>query len=119
MILLALVVACITWTITNEEIFRELRDVLRAYAHDDRVAFWKRKLAYLPTCQYCFSHWIAVGVLWMKGFNLYSGWSGYFLTLFVIVALANGIMTVYELFRQFVRLIRLRGHELDATRHRR
>lgn len=80
--ILALPVACIAWTVTHEEIFREPREycVDRSKNCD---AWWKRKFFYLFTCEYCFSHYIALFVIIITGFYLvYLDWRGYFISFF-------------------------------------
>ena len=56
---LAIPVACVAWTVTHEELFREPRDyALGRSSSDPRILV--RKFFYLLTCEYCFSHYVAV-----------------------------------------------------------
>ena len=60
LLVLALPVAAISWTITHEELFREVHDYC---VERSRAAgtFASRKFFYLFTCEYCFSHYAAAG----------------------------------------------------------
>ena len=56
--ILSIPVACVAWTITHEEGFREPREFCQRHsgvAH----SFFRRKFFYLFTCEYCFSHYVA------------------------------------------------------------
>jgi len=66
---LALPVAAVAWTVTHEELFRELQDYcVRGSQRSTRLV--TRKFFYLLTCEYCFSHYIAAGMLLMTRFTL-------------------------------------------------
>jgi hypothetical protein len=51
--LLALPIACVAWTVTHEEVFREAREYCVRRSEDDR-RWYVRKFFYLFTCEYCF-----------------------------------------------------------------
>lgn len=52
------------------------------------------------TCEYCFSHYITLLLLIMTRYTLlYSGWTGYFISGFSIVWVANIYMSLYNLIR--------------------
>lgn len=89
-ILATLITACVSWTIAQEEIFREVRQWLQQTSTG--ASWWIRKVAYLPTCHYCFSHWVAAWAVWTLGLS----WV-YWLP---IVWGANHSMTLYGLLRQ-------------------
>ncbi len=97
---MAIPIAAIAWTVTQEEVFRELRD----YADQQRdhaPQLWKRKFYYLLTCHYCFSHYIAILFLALTRFKLlYQDWRGYIIALFALVWIANQYISVYALLRQ-------------------
>jgi hypothetical protein len=97
--ILAVPVACIAWTFTKEEVFREIREFCTERASScDKI--YKRKFFYLFTCEYCFSHYVTVLILWMTNFQLiYEGWRGYILAGFSIVWIANVYMSLYNLIR--------------------
>ena len=69
LLVLALPVAAIVWTVTHEELFRELHDycVDRSQSADGLAL---RKCFYVFTCEYCFSHYVAAGMVALTGFHL-------------------------------------------------
>ncbi|MBS1813628.1 MAG: hypothetical protein JSS87_02005 [Acidobacteria bacterium] len=99
LLLLALPVACVAWTVTHEEIFREPREFCKRCSQK-RKSIFARKFFYLFTCEYCFSHYVALLALWMSHFQLlYAGWRGYVLALFALVFVANIYMSFYNRLR--------------------
>ena len=63
---LAAPVACIAWTVTHEELFGEVHDW--CVARSQRCTrLYQRKFFYLFTCEYCFSHYVAAGIVWLTG----------------------------------------------------
>ena len=76
---LAIPVACVAWTVTHEDVFREPREFCAK--RSERCRHWyQRKFFYLLTCEYCFSHYVTALVLVMTRFQLlYIGWRGYVL----------------------------------------
>jgi len=97
--LLALPVACLSWTVTHEEIFREPRDFCEKKSKECR-RLWQRKFFYLFTCEYCFSHYIALFFLIITRYHLlYHNWRGYLVGFFALVWIANIYMSVYGLVR--------------------
>lgn len=101
--LLALPIACISWTVTHEEIFREPREYCVNRSQNDRTLV-RRKFFYLFTCEYCFSHYITIFVLFLTGFKLLMpDWRGYLLAGFALVWLANLYMNIYALIRQAIK----------------
>jgi hypothetical protein len=97
--LLAIPVACVAWTITHEEVFREPRDFCaRRYKEGKTVL--ERKFFYLFTCEYCFSHYIALTFLLVTHFHLLlAGWRGYLIAGFSLVWVANVYMSLFGLLR--------------------
>lgn len=96
---LAIPVACISWTITHEEIFKEPREYCIKRSKEGKTIF-KRKFFYLFTCEYCFSHYITVGILFLTRFKLLLGdWRGYAIAGFSIVWIANLYMAIFSLIR--------------------
>src|SRR5687768_7543376 len=92
LLFIALVTASITWTVTHEEIFREFREYCTDRSRTCRTLV-ARKVFYIFTCEYCFSHYVALGVLLMTGFHLLlPGWRGLVLALFATTAVANVYM---------------------------
>ncbi len=99
LLLLALPIGCMSWTVTHEEVFREPREFCKAKSQDCK-SLPQRKFFYLFTCEYCFSHYVTALVLFFSRFQLlYSGWRGYVLAEFALVFLANMLMSVYNRLR--------------------
>ncbi|MGZ8553882.1 MAG: hypothetical protein ACXWV8_10775 [Chitinophagaceae bacterium] len=97
--LLAIPIACISWTITQEEVFREPREFCKKYSKNSRTMI-TRKFFYLFTCEYCFSHYITIAMLFLTGFRfLYDDWRGYIIAGFSLVWIANIYMGLYSLIR--------------------
>lgn len=103
-LVLAVPIACLVWTFTQEEIFREFRDTLKTYQREHGDSFWRKKLAYLPTCPYCFSHYVTIVFLGLFRFRmLVSDWRGYVVSLFTLVLIANVYITAYNMLRAALR----------------
>ena len=99
LLLLAVPVACVAWTVTHEEVFREPREFCKEESQKRR-SLPVRKFFYLFTCEYCFSHYVAALALWVFGFQLlYMGWRGYVVGWFALVWIANVYMSVFNLLR--------------------
>ncbi len=97
--LFAIPVACVTWTVTHEEIFRELNEWLTARSRASRNIL-SRKFFYLFTCEYCFSHYVTIGMLFMTRFTLvFDDWRGYVIAGFSIVWIANLYMSFFGRLR--------------------
>ena len=95
LLLLALPVACIAWTVTHEEVFREPREACKQKSEQAK-SIVPRKFFYLFTCEYCFSHYVGAGVLFLARYQLlYSGWRGYVFAWFALVWVANFYMSVF------------------------
>src|SRR4028119_532992 len=97
--ILSMIVASIAWTVTQEEIFRELREVCEDKSQNCDNTL-KRKFFYVFTCEYCFSHWVTILILVLTGFHLLlDDWRGYILAFFAIPWLANQWMSLYRRLR--------------------
>lgn len=97
--LLALPVACIAWTVTHEEIFKEPRDFCINQSKTCRNVF-QRKFFYLFTCEYCFSHYVSLFFIIITRFQLlYLGWRGYLIAGFALVWITNVYMSVFGFIR--------------------
>jgi hypothetical protein len=95
LLVLAVPVACVAWTVTHEEVFREPREYCERRAEKDR-SIWSRKFFYLFTCEYCFSHYVAAGTLALTGFwMLYPDWRGFVIAWFSLVWIANLYMGLF------------------------
>ena len=98
--LLAIPIACIAWTVTHEEIFREPREYCSNRSKGSKN-IWVKKFFYLFTCEYCFSHYVTVLMLLLTGFKLLMpDWRGYIISGFSLVWIANVYMSLYQLIRQ-------------------
>jgi hypothetical protein len=77
LVVLAIPIACIAWTVTHEEVFREPREWCVLKSQTCKSIF-QRKIFYLFTCEYCFSHYVTAGLLVITGYKLiYTDWRGY------------------------------------------
>ena len=103
LLLLAIPVACIAWTVTHEEIFREPREYCVEKSKSS-PSIWQRKFFYLFTCEYCFSHYVTLFFIIVTGFQMiYSGWLGYLVSFFAVVWVANIYMSLFGLLRQGIK----------------
>src|ERR1700741_4694885 len=86
---LAIPIACIAWTITHEEVFKEPREYCIRKSQDCKTLF-ARKFFYLFTCEYCFSHYVTIFFLIITRYKLlYDDWRGYLISGFSLVWVAN------------------------------
>ena len=91
---LAIPVACVAWTVTHEELFREPRDYALERSSSDRRML-VRKFFYLLTCEYCFSHYVALAAVLGTGFHLLmDDWRGTVIAWLAVVWVANQYMGV-------------------------
>jgi hypothetical protein len=113
--LLAIPVACISWTVTHEEVFREPRDFCIRYSRQSR-SWLKRKFFYLFTCEYCFSHYIVIGMLWVTKFHLlFNDWRGYLISGFSMVWIANIYMNLFLFIRTDIKKEKLEAEEEEVS----
>lgn len=99
LVILAIVVASVSWTVTQEEIFREPRDWAKDRS-ESASNIIVRKFFYVWTCEYCFSHWVTLLVLLLTGFQLlFTDWRGYVLAFFALPWIANQFMSLYRRLR--------------------
>jgi hypothetical protein len=97
--LLAIPVACASWTVTHEEVFREPRDICVRRSRACRRLV-TRKFFYLFTCEYCFSHYAAAFFLLLTRFTLLlPGWRGYLVAELSLVWIANMYMSLFARLR--------------------
>lgn len=97
--LLAIPVACIAWTVTHEEVFREPREFCIKKSKACRTIL-ERKFFYLFTCEYCFSHYVTLLLLFITKYQLlFDDWRGYVIGGFSIVWIANIYMSLFGLVR--------------------
>jgi hypothetical protein len=99
LLILAIPVACVAWTVTHEEVFREPRNYCHKQSQTAR-SLPRRKFFYLFTCEYCFSHYVAGLFLILTRFRmLYDDWRGYIVSFFALVWMANQYMSIYNHLR--------------------
>ena len=99
LLILGVPVACIAWTVTHEEVFREPRQYCQKECNRAGNIV-RRKFFYLFTCEYCFSHYVAGGILLITHFKLLlPDWRGYLFSFFAIVWVANQYMSIYNRLR--------------------
>lgn len=97
--ILALPIACVAWTVTHEEVFREPREFCERRSKECK-SFLHRKFFYLFTCEYCFSHYITLFFLLITGYKLlYNDWRGYIISFFALVWIANIYMSLFGFIR--------------------
>ena len=97
--IMALPIACIAWTVTHEEVFREPRDFCERKSKESNRLL-QRKFFYLFTCEYCFSHYITLLFLIFTRYHLlYNNWRGYIVAFFALVWIANIYMSLFGLVR--------------------
>jgi hypothetical protein len=103
LLMLSIPVACIAWTVTHEEVFREPRDYCQRKCEKSSTLI-VRKFFYLFTCEYCFSHYVALAFLLLTHFHLLmTGWRGYLIAWFSLVWVANFYMSLFGLLRTDLR----------------
>ena len=110
--LLAIPIACIAWTVTHEEVFREPREYCLKRCHNGKTIA-ERKFFYLFTCEYCFSHYVTVIMLFITQYKLlFTDWRGYLIAGFALVFVANVYMSLFALVRVDLKKVRLEAeHE--------
>lgn len=97
--ILAIPVACIAWTVTHEEIFREPREYCSKKSETCKTIA-ERKFFYVFTCEYCFSHYVTLLILFISQYKLLlDNWAGYVIAGFSIVWIANFYMSLYAFIR--------------------
>lgn len=95
LLVLAVPVASVAWTVTHEEVFREVREYCKKRGENDR-SVWSRKFFYLFTCEYCFSHYVAIAFLALTHYKLlYQDWRGYVIAFFSLPFVANIYIGVF------------------------
>lgn len=99
LVTLAIPIACVSWTVTHEEVFREPREWCTRQSRT-RPRLWQRKFFYLFTCEYCFSHYVTIAFLAITGYHLvFADWRGYLLAGFSLVWVANVYMSAFNRLR--------------------
>ena len=97
--ILSIPIASVAWTITHEELFREMREYCeRRSKNCNRLL--ERKILYVFTCEYCLSHWITLFFVLLTGYRLLlEDWRGVLLACLALVWVANLYMSIYGRLR--------------------
>lgn len=99
LVILSIVVASISWTVTQEKIFEEWREAAKDRSEKANNIL-VRKFFYVWICEYCFSHWVTILVLLVTNFRLLmDDWRGYVAAFFVLPLVANFWMSIYRRLR--------------------
>ena len=107
---LAIPIASVAWTVTHEELFREPREWCAARSKSCQDLFW-RKMFYLFTCEYCFSHYVTALFLFITRYKLlYDDWRGYLIAGFALVWLSNVYMSFFGRLR-----LEIRGDRIEIA----
>jgi hypothetical protein len=115
LLVLALPVACVAWTVTHEEVTREPREWLQQRSKS-ASSWWARKFFYMWTCEYCFSHYVAAATVWLFGFTLLlDDWRGYLVSWLAVVAVANVYMSLYGHLRVETKKERSLAEQIQAS----
>lgn len=118
--ILPLAIACVSWTVTHEEVFRELREYCQARSRNGRT-LTARKFFYILTCEYCFSHYVTLLALLVTGYRLLlDDWRGAVIGFFGLVGIANVYLSAYGRLRVDIKAervdIELKETEMARTR---
>lgn len=113
---LAIPIACVAWTVTHEEVFREPRE----YCSDKSqkcARLYQRKFFYIFTCEYCFSHYVTAFFLVITGYKLlYQDWRGYLISGFALVWVANQYMSLFGRLRLDIKRERVEIEQVEEER---
>ena len=100
---LAIPIACISWTVVYEELFREPREYCIKRSKNNKTIHG-RKIFFLFTCEYCFSHYVTIIFLILTGYKLlFDDWRGYIIAGFSLVWVANVYMSLFAYLRQDIK----------------
>ncbi|MFM9989199.1 hypothetical protein [Flavobacterium sp.] len=111
---LAIPIACVAWTVTHEEIFREPRNFCINKSQNSKTLF-TRKIFYLFTCEYCFSHYVSLFFIIFSDYKLLlDDWRGYIIALFSLVWIANVYMSIFAFIRQDIKKEKYEIEEIQS-----
>jgi len=114
--ILAIPIACIAWTVTHEEVFREPREYCVKRSQESKTIA-SRKFFYLFTCEYCFSHYVTILMLIITGYKLlFDDWRGYLIGGFALVFVANVYISLFALIRIDLKKVRLETEEEEKKK---
>lgn len=128
LLILALPVACASWTIAMTEIFRFPREAIKAWAKKRPDSKFRHLVSYLPTCYYCTSHYVAefflvsAYVAGMKKLDFTYGWTsavvGFIIATFTLVWVANLYLTGFNIYRVLLRYVQSLADYQEAVKDR-
>ena len=117
---LAAPVACVAWTVTHEDVFKEVREWCVRKSETSR-RFYQRKFFYLFTCEYCFSHYVAGAAVLMTGYRLLlPDWRGAFLAWLTLVWVANIYTSLFGRLRLDIKRerVEIKAEEIQVDREK-
>jgi hypothetical protein len=101
--ILAIPIACVSWTFTHEEIFREPREYCMNRSNHS-ISLWQRKFFFIFTCEYCLSHYVTIVFLFLTDYTLLiQDWRGFIIGGFALVWISNLYMSLFGLIRQNIK----------------
>lgn len=104
LLILAVPIASLAWTVTHEELFKEPHEYFVRQSVSRRRSWWVRKFFYMLTCEFCFSHYVAIAFLALTGFRmLLPDWRGVLIGGFALVWVANIYMSIFGRLRLEIR----------------
>ena len=114
---LAAPVACVAWTVTHEEVFAEVHDwcVRKSRKGSSLIV---RKFFYLFTCEYCFSHYVALAIVGITGYRLLlPDWRGALVGWLAMVWVANVYMSLFGRLRLDIKRerVEIKAEEQELT----
>ena len=111
--ILPLPIACISWTVTHEEVFKEPREYCKKMSIEGKKILI-RKFFYLFTCEYCFSHYVTLLFLFLTQYKLLlMDWRGYVISGFALIWVANIYMSLFGFIRLDIKKERIALSELE------
>ncbi len=114
LLLLSVPIACVAWTVTHEEVFREPRDFCKGQS-ESASSLVRRKFFYLFTCEYCFSHYVAAFFLLLTRYHLLlPDWRGYLLAWFSLVFVSNLYMGAFGIVKLGVKKERVEIQHIET-----
>ena len=113
--ILAIPIAAVSRAVVFEEVFHEPRQWCRKMSESCRFLLL-RKFFYLFTCEYCFSHWVALFFMLLMRFKLLvDDWRGYLVALFSLVLVANAYLNAYARLRVDIQKSKVEIEALEKT----